>query len=302
MILLEYNNRILFDVISSRLEAPDKAEACDITLVDFDGVQFHVSTPDPNQKNLLQVSIQWRCINELMQHGAGAALKDYYGPFVQSSPEQGYDVTLRIDLNNVPGDKSKLAERVSLLKRHLLAAPFKKVFAAVEAGSASGEVIAINYREDEAFYIKGDQDRVFVIFSIAFRDPGDQVLAKVFLGEFADVRKTLSNAPSVSYSQKDAPGELQGVRGVKVGENHGFVSFVLFKNHISKQNADKIINNVQTFRNYLHYHIKCSKAHLHTRMRNRVDGWLQILNRARPTDSIEKKEKKLASGRTFVRK
>lgn len=53
-----------------------------------------------------------------------------------------------------------------------------------------------------------------------------------------------------------------------------------------------------TFRNYLQYHIKCSKAFMHTRMRIRVESLLQVLNRAK-----QKKAAKAttASGRTFKR-
>jgi len=301
MILLENGNRILQQAIETAI-ASDKREAVDITCCDFDGVQFHVSTPDPNNRNLLQVSIQWRCFSELVKNGAGVDLKRYYGPFLQAQPEANYDVSLIIDLNNVPGDKAKLGETVGLLKRHVLASPFKKTFQAVEAGNANpNDVITINYRENESFFIKPDQERVFVIFSITFKDPGDQILARVFLSEFADARKTISNAPSVSYSAKEAPLELKGVRGVKEDGQTGFVSFVLFKNHITAKNADRTINAIETFRDYLHYHIKCSKAYMHTRMRNRVETLLQVLNRARPAE-FEKKEKKLISGKTFTRK
>jgi len=300
MILLENGNRIILEAIQAAVDG--KREALDITIADFDGVQFHISTPDANNKNLIQVSMQWRCFSELVKHGASVDLKRYYGPFLQTKAEENYDVTLLIDLANVPGDKTKLAETVSLLKRHVLASPFKKTFQAVEAGNANtNETIVISYRENEAFFIKPDQERVFVIFSVNFKDPGDQILAKVFLQEFADARKTMSNAPSVSFSAREPPGELQGVRGVKADVNTGFVSFVLFKNHITAKNADKTINAIETFRDYLHYHIKCSKAYLHTRMRNRVDTLLQVLNRARPAE-FEKKEKKLISGKTFTRK
>ena len=78
------------------------------------------------------------------------------------------------------------------------------------------------------------------------------------------------------------------------------LAVVLFEQHLLPKNAFKTINLIQTFRNYLHYHIKCSKAYMHTRMRARVHSWLQVLNRAR-IEPFQKKEKKLASGRSFKR-
>jgi len=129
------------------------------------------------------------------------------------------------------------------------------------------------------------------------------VLAKIFLQEFAspELRRTINNAPAVTYSTRDAPGELKGVPGVKETDTHSFVSFVLFKGHISAKNRDKTINNIQTFRDYLHYHIKCSKADMHTRMRARVEKFLQVMNAARPA-ATEAKEKKTVGGKTFTRK
>jgi len=138
-----------------------------------------------------------------------------------------------------------------------------------------------------------------VIFNIQFKDTDDIVFAKVFLQEYQDARKTMSNAPSVIYSQKEPPLELKGVRNLKVGENNGFVSFVLFAPHITGSKKEKTIDNIQTFRNYLHYHIKCSKAFMHTRMRNRVKLFLQVLNRAK--SDMGTGEKKTISGRTFKR-
>ena len=55
------------------------------------------------------------------------------------------------------------------------------------------------------------------------------------------------------------------------------------------------------FRHYLHYHIKAAKTNLHMRMRRKVRGWLQVLNRA-ALASEAPREKKTISGRTFTRK
>jgi len=297
MILLEYNNRIIQETLE-RYIASDRKELLDVLLADFDGVKMHISTPNQEQRNVVTVSIQWNCIKSLLANGGSEDLKAMYGAFVQATPESGYDVTLKFDIDNITSDKEKFPEAISLLKRHLLGAPFKKVFQAVEKGQTH-PMIVVDYREGEAIYIKGDQERVTIVYSINFKDQDDQVLAKTFLQEFS---KTTSGAPSVAYSQKEAPGELKGVAGVKEGEGRGFVTFVLFKNHFSAQRASGNINNLMMFRDYLHYHIKCSKAHLHSCMRERVSILLQILNRAKPSEASAGKEKKTAAGKTFVRK
>jgi len=298
MLLLEYHNKIIEDTLLEKFNVTDgKYDSVEAVIADFDAVTFHLFT-DANQKNLLSISVSVKCFSELRKYGVDDIIKKQYGDIVVA-PEQGYDVTLQVDCANPPGDKVAFARNVALLKRHVLSAPFNKVFSDIEA-KKPGSLVEIPYRDDEAFYLKPETDRCIVIFAIGFKDPDDIVLAKVFLQEYADARRTMSNAPSVSYSQKEPPLELKGVRNLRVGESQGFVSFVLFQPHIAAAKREKTIDNIMTFRNYLHYHLKCSKAFLHTRMRNRVRTFLQVLNRAK-TEPTESKEKKTITGRTFKR-
>jgi len=298
MILLDYINKLLGETIQQRIELGAEGREAqpplDVTLADFDGVSFHISTPDPNNKSVINISLHWRCATDLLKNGADELLESVYGDTLQASPEPSYELTLQLNLDSPPAD---IVPRLTLLKRHLFAGPFKRIFEAVEAGKQANP-IHIQYREEESVFIKPEGDRVIVVFSVHFRDADDQILARVFLQELAGCCKTISNSPAVTFSQKEPPAELRGVKGIKADKNHGFVSFVLFKPHISGPNRDKTINNIQTFRNYLHYHIKCSKAYMHDRMRRRVDSLLQVLNRAKP-EPIEPKERKTIQGKTF---
>jgi len=293
MILLEVQNRVLEEVIKQRINSP-KREAVDITLADFDGVTFHVTT-NADRRNIVTVSIHWRCISELRQHGSDARIKQVYGPMV-INPEAGYDYSLQFDLDNLGDKKESIAHNIALFKRNVISAPFFKLFDAV-AGKGQCPMITINYRDNEAMYLKQEGDRATIVFSINFRDSDDIVISKVFLQEFANARKTISNAPAVTYSQKEAPGELKGVPNVREGEDQGFVTFVLFNNHLLENRRQHSIDTIHLFRDYLHYHIKCSKAYLHTRMRLRTEALLLVLNRAKQKKA--NKEMKTISGRTF---
>jgi len=263
-------------------------------LADFDGVTIHMYTPDPNNTTVVNISISFKCWGDLVKCGVQERLKQIYGSALQASPEPAYDATIQLDTASAPADKEKEARKFALLKRNCLAAPYYKA-----AETKGGALIEVNYRDDEAVYLKSDADRVTVIFSVAFRDADDVVLAKVFLQEYQDARKTITSAPAVGYSQKEPPNELKGVQRLRVGENNGFVSFVLFANHLTANKIENSIDNVMTFRNYLHYHMKCAKAYLHTRMRTKVRTFLQVLNRAK--SEPESKEKKTITGRTFKR-
>ncbi len=64
-------------------------------------------------------------------------------------------------------------------------------------------------------------------------------------------------APVVSFS-KNVPMELEGV-AVEEGEGVCYISFALFKRHLDDK-AEASVSAICQFRNYLHYHIKCSKV------------------------------------------
>lgn len=68
--------------------------------MDYDGVRFHLSTPERKTQLVLSMSI--RCWNELVHYGVNDILQREYGPLVSSNVEPEYNVTLEIDLENIP--------------------------------------------------------------------------------------------------------------------------------------------------------------------------------------------------------
>lgn len=74
----------------------------DQTVSDFDGVIFHISTPEAKTKIL--VSIQIKCYRDLVKYGAEQVLNREYGEYVVS-PEPGYDFSILVDLENLPAEK-----------------------------------------------------------------------------------------------------------------------------------------------------------------------------------------------------
>lgn len=102
--------------------------------------------------------------------------------------------------------------------------------------------------------------------------------------EFVDARRlpSIQNAPQVLYSPRDPPLEIRHLPGLRKTEDIGYVTFVLFPRHFSNAIvASGTISHIQLFRDYLHYHIKCSKAYMHSRMRHRVTEFQKVLNRAK---------------------
>ncbi|KAI1925892.1 Arp complex subunit [Ophidiomyces ophidiicola] len=310
MLLLDYQNVLLQSLLTERFSGAPPAYI-DQVVSDFDGVAFHVSTPESKTKILISISV--KCFRELVQYGAQEVLEREYGPYIVS-PEAGYDFSILIDLENLPSEpeaREELVSRISLLKRNAMAAPFERAFTeysnleaeAVKYTTESipqrvkdgGDVMTIHYREEEAIFIKAYHDSVAVIFSTVFRDETDRIFGK----ELVDVRRrAITNAPQVLF-RHDPPLELQGISGLKNAQNGeiGYITFILYPRHLLPQKRAETISHIQTFRDYFHYHIKASKAYIHTRMRKRTADFLQVLNRARPEN--EERERKTASGRTF---
>lgn len=71
----------------------------DQVVSDFDGVTFHLSTPETKTKILISISV--KCYDELLKYGAQEVLEREYGPYIVS-PEIGYDFSVLIDLESLP--------------------------------------------------------------------------------------------------------------------------------------------------------------------------------------------------------
>lgn len=64
---------------------------------------------------------------ELQEHGAEDLLKKVYGPLLVT-PEDGYNVSLLFDLDNIPKDWPEVVKNIGLIKRNCFASVFEKYF------------------------------------------------------------------------------------------------------------------------------------------------------------------------------
>lgn len=298
MIFLETGHPILEETLNAKLEPGAKQEPVDIRLSDFDDAQYRIFV-SPEERNIISLSISLRSLAELKANGTQALLDSEYAGLIADEPESGFDLTIKVDVDNLPAGKEEMVKKLSELKRNLMAAPFDAAFKGMCGGTAS-EPCMIPYREREALYIVPAADRVVVVYSVDFVDETDRAIAYVFLQEFAEAQRHVSGAPPVSFS-KDPPREVEALAGSADESVIGYVSFAVFKSHVEKDdNRAKVITLLQGFRAYLLYHIKASKSYLASRMRARVNELLKVLNRALPDDG-EKKVKKTMGGKAFKR-
>ncbi|CAH8616809.1 unnamed protein product [Schistosoma bovis] len=286
MIFLEILNRAVEESLLYRFENAKnglKFEKFNQTLADFDGAIYHLRSV-PNDRSKILVSITLNFFQELQEHGANEVLRREYGQYLLNKPEDGCSVSLLYDLEHLPEDYALIAQKAALLKRNCFAAVFEKFFefhASMGEDAVGCKKAVIHYRPDETLYISALADRVTVIFSTVFKESDDLIIAKVFLQELTEVRRRFDRAPQVLYSQSVPPSELIGTDAA-VGDNVAYITFVLFPRHLTPQASSRTINLIHILRNYLHYHIKCSKGYIHRRMRAKTFEFIKILNRARP--------------------
>jgi len=253
---------------------------------------------------LVTISLATGASKALLKYGAADRLQQIYGEHFIAA-EAGYDISIQYHLGK-EGNLEQAASAIAMLKTNFYSSALLQACESAEAGKSIGAIFDIPLRStEERMWIKQDSgERVTVIMSVNFVDADDIILGKVFLQEF---KKSITGAPPVDFYSKwvdpakSVPLELKDVKDLPRSPNVCYLTFVLFDRHFKGDKKVKSVQNILNMRNFLHYHIKCAKSHLHTRMRNRVEALLLVLNRAKQ-ETDEDKEKKTAKGRTFTRK
>jgi len=302
MILLEPGNRILGETVSSQIirENPEeKREPIDVRLCDFDDTSYRVIV-DAKERDTLRVSISLPAWSQVREFGAAAGVAKSYGTAVQAEPDHGYDVTLAFDMNAITGPPEKMIQNIQLFKANLIGGVFDYFFSnLMKTGSKPLDPFKFDLRGDTTIFFVPSADRVTVIYSLDFKDRVDRAVARVFLQEFVDARRALGAAPPCAFGA-NPPQELKVFGVTEPSGNLGFLSFSVLKSHLTGDKQARVISVLQVFRNYLQYHIKCSKTFFHSRMRLRVAALISILNRAKMEPLVDG-VKRTITGKTFTR-
>merc|ERR1711892_1236648 len=302
MILLEVENRAVEEALNAHFEiAKQKGrfDNVDAKICDFDGCSYHLIQPSGSPREILQLSLTIGFFDDLAEHGASEKLKEVYGSrlIADGIAAGNGTITLEFDAANL-GDTAQLANQAARLKRNCFAAVFEKYFEAQANGSQVKRAV-IHYRPDETMYVEAKSDRVTVIFSTIFKDASDIILSEVFMREFREGKKASHTAPTVLFNNKEPPLGLKDT-DARTGEGVGYITFVLFPRHTNSGTRDNTIDLIHLFRDYLHYHLKCSKAYIHSRMRAKTSEFLKVLNRAKIEEDSKKKPSMMGPKKPFV--
>lgn len=287
---LETYNRIVYDRVLEKLTG--KAEGkkpLKERLADFNQSMWYITR---SKEGELKVYAYIMCWAQLKENRAWEYLKEVYGDaLAEDEGDSNYNVVLTIPDSDP--NPEEYAKKASKLLTNMLIAPAMVLAKEVNDGSAKeGELVQIDYRPGESYWIKQGVDRLTILFSVKFEDKDDAVFGRVFINEFSKGAPGCPSCDVVTRKNAPPPKELEGAQGLV--DDNCYLTFILEKRYLA--NPAKVLEALVTCRNYINFHIKCSKAFLHIRMRNKVSQLLLVLNRAKPEREVEKKT---ASGRTF---
>lgn len=302
----------VYEAVRARLDPDmrsDDPQPFAARIPDFDDVAFEVVVA-AGSLSTIKVSMSMPCWKDLQASDVETHLKSVYGDMmVPATAPNNVAVAVSVEKHGSLAGWSAAATLVASLRRHAMAAPFVKAFGAVLGGTgATAPSAVVRFRPREPILIMPRGDRVIIIYALHFGDPTDRAMARIIAQEFVESTRTVANAPPCAFTDRDreAPGELRGhpdvpAPGAGPDTLVGYLSFGVFTRHFDNEaKREAVITQLAHFHPYLDYHIKAAKSHLHARMRARVDGWMQVLNRAQPDDPFASKDKKLASGKAFL--
>lgn len=287
MILLNSDSSIISETLKINQSSPvTRLDKVDITFEDHSGGHFHLyATKNSLGQKEIKLSAKlpaWKEISkekELME----IIEKEFEGIYCKSVDE-GFDVTIACPIDELSNEK---IENFSQLKQKIISSPLARIFKNFKEENSEKVLkpFTVSF-ENKDFYsvVPGEnKDQIIVLFGMNFVDQTDTILAKVFLQEFYDTRNNrMEDAPVVLYG-KEPPKELSNLSKSSDDSALNYLTLVLFPRHYSTPQAqDHLLKTVPFLSDYIHYHLKCSKAYLHQRMRAKTNDFLKVLNRSKP--------------------
>lgn len=221
-------------------------------------------------------------------------------------------MVLAVDTAEPPAAADAVIAAFARIKRETVGAPFQHLFGMLASGGITAATpFAVSLRAGEQVYFCPGADRVTIGYGLVFADKTDAALMRVFCAQFVEVQRKIGAAPVVAVHEVGGAGGVPAAiakSGLPLltegaaGEDGfvGYVTLTYFPSHVdSPAKMENTVTLASSFRTYLNYHLKAAKSYIHSRMRTRVDGLLQVLSRAHASDPTTKKVKKTFQGKTL---
>jgi actin related protein 2/3 complex subunit 2 len=260
---------------------------------DFDGNEYVVRVNDDATAIIVGIRHQVpkaffekNCADEL-----AALLGKHFGKAIAAPPvaEEDHLATVVIPLPEDEAAKvvtSPLLAKAASLRTICLAAPFVKCVEMFQANKLTFKM-RVPYRPNESIYLFPAKGNLNVVVSIVVPDKSDRILVRTFLTEFAEAKKLdrqAAGGPGFAFLHGEAPPFPEGLSAAEPNgdESVFWCQFSLSKKSMESQaNTELCAEFLANFREYVMYHMQCTRSAMHARMRERVKNSLQVLTRAK---------------------
>ncbi|WVZ86370.1 hypothetical protein U9M48_033165 [Paspalum notatum var. saurae] len=289
MAFFSSGSRVLVEILT-RIQSAERPMPVDHTFYEFGSIRYHVEALVSDSENVY-LSIA----TPSLSHGASPSsssrsrlpeltlqeMKTTYGKFAEivEPPREGYVLTLKLNFSGLtrPKDRVKAINQVSLLQSVVLSSQLKDMLGSL----GSSGTMKLVYSQREPFFVsKTADERIHAIFPMRFRDDTDLAIATCFFQELQELGNSLARAPKCSWSPIPPP-ELRGEYVHHLTTNGGFVSFGVLSRHVRGKRAAKTAWILLNFQSYVRYHIKCTRSHIQSRMRERLETLTEAIQNAR---------------------
>ncbi|CAL5026484.1 unnamed protein product [Urochloa decumbens] len=287
MAFFSSGSRALVEILT-RMQSAERPMPVDHTVFEFGSIRYHVEASASDPENVF-LSISTPSLSHEASPSSSstglpeAALQETrkaYHKFAEvvEPPREGYALTLKLNFSGLtrPKDRVKAINQVSRLQSVVLSSQLRDMLGSL----GSSGTMRLVYNQREPFFVSKTAEKMSAVFPMRFRDDTDLAIATSFFQELQEAGSSLAKAPQCSWSPIPPP-ELRGECVHRLTTNGGFVSFGVLSRHVRGKRAAKTAWILLNFQAYVKYHIKCTRRHIQSRMRERMETLTEAIEGAR---------------------
>ncbi|XP_025825734.1 actin-related protein 2/3 complex subunit 2B-like isoform X3 [Panicum hallii] len=294
MAFFSSGSRALVEILT-RMQSAERPMPVDHTFFEFGSIRYHVEASASDPENVYLSISTPSLSHEAAPSSTGlpeATLQETrkaYHKFAEvvEPPREGYVLTLKLNFSGLarPKDRVKAINQVSLLQSVVLSSQLRDMLGSLGPFGT----MKLVYSQREPFFVSNTKivflhplqaEKIHAIFPMRFRDDTDLAIATSFFQELQDLGNSFARAPRCSWSPIPPP-ELRGEHVDRLTTNGGFVSFGVLSRHVrGKKRAAKTAWILLNFQAYVKYHIKCTRSHIQSRMRQRLEALTEVIQDA----------------------
>ncbi|CAN6235601.1 unnamed protein product [Urochloa humidicola] len=286
MAFFSSGSRALVEILT-RMQSAERPMPVDQTFFEFGSIRYHVQASASDPENVF-LSISTPSLSHEASPSSGSGVPEAtlqetrkaYRKFAEvvEPPREGYVLTLKLNFSglNRPKDRAKAINQVSRLQSVVLSSQLRDMLGSL----GSSGTMRLVYNQREPFFVSKTAEKMKAVFPMRFRDDTDLAIATSFFQELQEAGSSLAKAPQCSWSPIPPP-ELRGECVHRLTTNGGFVSFGVLSRHVRGKRAAKTAWILLNFQAYVKYHIKCTRRHIQSRMRERLETLTEAIENAR---------------------